>query len=112
MTELKKVAARSASGQPDDFAGKGVADAGPVAARIGREDAKLGDEALDPALVGREAGGGVFLAALPFAAGEPAAARRVMPRNSTCQALKAAAMRRATLIADAHAAATHADGRT
>ena len=44
-----------------------------MAAGIGREDAKLGNEALDPALVGREARGGVILAALPFAAGEPAA---------------------------------------
>ena len=44
-----------------------------MAARVAGEDAELGDEALDPPLIGGEAGSGVLLAALPFAAGEPAA---------------------------------------
>jgi len=70
---IEKGSGKIGVGPAGDFAGEGVPDAGPVAARVGRQDAEFGDEALDPTLVGGEASGGVILPALPFAAREAAA---------------------------------------
>ena len=73
-----------------------------MAARIGREDAELGDEALDPALIGGEAGGGVILAALPFAAGEPAAGAAGHAAELDMPGAEGSGDAQGDVIADAH----------